>query len=492
MRYAIVSDIHANLQAWNAVLLDIRSSHVDRIVCLGDIVGYGPDPRPVLESVYAQVDHFVLGNHDAALCGKLDATLFNESAQEILTWTRRQLGGQALRFLRSLPLSLAGTDFRCAHGDFSAPGQFNYVFEAADAMASWQAVPDRVLFLGHTHQPGLFLLGRSGTPHRLDPQDFAVEDEKRFLVNVGSVGHSRDGDVRASYGVFDTGERAFYWRRIPFDLDAYRRALEAQGIPAESSHFLSLDPRRGARPVRETLSFSPPATPDRGARNAVPVQGLDVLQKRVRRWRGFAVALAAALLAFAAAVAWGWHRYENRAMELPDPAPAVVDACAAEIDSNLLSRPGSPSPPGVPVRGWTLRLGNRYRQRIEVRTAEDGSPVFAIESHAPQDEIRILSPAIHVAPKMTLGFEALFRKDPRFAGTVAAALSLTKSRDGRETAVDLFASKEPQTPPRHGEWWEVKQSTGSLPAGAQSVRFEIRGKFEGAVEVKALSLVRRK
>ena len=95
MRYAIVSDIHANLQAWNAVLLDIRSSGVDKILCLGDLVGYGPQPAETLQSLYEHVDHFILGNHDAAACGKLDASYFNDGARELIEWTREQLNPES-------------------------------------------------------------------------------------------------------------------------------------------------------------------------------------------------------------------------------------------------------------------------------------------------------------------------------------------------------------------------------------------------------------
>ena len=130
MRFAIVSDLHSNLQAWNAVLLDIRSQKLDRIICLGDVVGYGPDPAEVLRSVHANVNHLVLGNHDAVVCGKMDETLFNESARQIIDWTRGQLNREARRFLGSLPLSLDAGLFRCAHGDFSEPGAFNHATEA--------------------------------------------------------------------------------------------------------------------------------------------------------------------------------------------------------------------------------------------------------------------------------------------------------------------------------------------------------------------------
>ncbi len=127
MRYAIISDVHANLQAWDAVFTDIRSNDIDQIICLGDIVGYGPSPAQVLEQAYAHVHHFVLGNHDAVLAERLGADCFNERARALIEWTRRRLDARASRFLGQLPYVLEGKSFRCAHASPAAPAQFGYV-----------------------------------------------------------------------------------------------------------------------------------------------------------------------------------------------------------------------------------------------------------------------------------------------------------------------------------------------------------------------------
>ena len=114
MRYAIVSDIHANMQAWKAVLQDIACSDIDRIICLGDIVGYGPRPAEVLQSVHARADHLVLGNHDAVIAGKLSAELFNSRARERVKWTAEHLSPKAVEVLGSVPLTLTGDGSRDA------------------------------------------------------------------------------------------------------------------------------------------------------------------------------------------------------------------------------------------------------------------------------------------------------------------------------------------------------------------------------------------
>ena len=151
MQVALTSDIHANLQAWNAVLLDIRSLGLDNVFCLGDIVGYGPNPAEVLSSVHSNVEHLVLGNHDAVVCGKLKADLFNDSAAELIRWTATRLNNKAVNFLASLPLTIDCGDFRCSHGDLSDPAAFNYISEPEDAAPSWMRTEGHLFFVGHTH-----------------------------------------------------------------------------------------------------------------------------------------------------------------------------------------------------------------------------------------------------------------------------------------------------------------------------------------------------
>ena len=179
MRIAILSDIHANLQAWNAVWLDLKSLKADRLLCLGDMIGYGPHPAEVLEALHESADAFVLGNHEAALCGLIDPESFNPMARQCLDWTRSALSPEAHKWLSRLPLTLAADSFRCAHGDLARPESFDYIIDPADALPSWQAVPESLLFVGHSHTPGLFLLGPSGIPRRIELEDFALEPGKR-------------------------------------------------------------------------------------------------------------------------------------------------------------------------------------------------------------------------------------------------------------------------------------------------------------------------
>ena len=247
MRYAIVSDLHANLPAWTAVLLDLRSLDADRIICLGDLVGYGPQPAEVLRSVYAEVNHVVLGNHDAVVCGKLDGSLFNETARQIILWTRDRLNAQALRFLRSLPLSLRGGGFRCAHGDLADPAAFRYVIDPADAAPSWSAVEDRLL---------------QKTLHEGDLKSFrgAIKLYLKFLWLQAEV-VSGGGDVSGNADYPPTAAQLEVYRKLAAELQqalADLRTVYEQDVPA-------FDAMLRARGVLRPATVAPGARAGAGA-----------------------------------------------------------------------------------------------------------------------------------------------------------------------------------------------------------------------------------
>lgn len=491
MRYAIVSDIHANLQAWNAVLIDIRSSDVDKIVCLGDLIGYGPNPEQVLESVYTSIDNFVLGNHDAVFCNKLDDSLFNDSARRIIDWTRRQLGGAAVDFLKELPLTLEGRGFRCAHGDLANPAYFNYVIEPEDAKASWHAVEEQLLFIGHTHQPILFLLGESGIPRSVETQDFALEEKKRYLLNVGSVGQPRDGDARASYYIFDQDAGELFWRRIPFDIDAYRSAIRSANIPESASYFLSRDPRAAVPPLREITSFSPAVTPDMAAKNVVEVRSIETLQKRVKKWRRLFAALAGLLTLLVIGTSLLWMRHAGRKLKLTHPqAESPINAADSEPESNLVSLPDSSVAKGHQVPGWAISLDDKYRQSVQLQLLHGKTPCLVLSSETDSGEIVVSSRPLTVQPGTKFCMEGFFKREPDFRGNIALAIELTKQTDSGEDQTDDQLIRKPPTMQRKDGWIAAKH-TFTLPAGSKSIRLQIRGKFAGIVRITDVSLVKK-
>ncbi len=489
MRYAITSDVHANLQAWNAVLLDIRSSNVDRVICLGDIVGYGPNPREVLESVHSSVDHIVMGNHDAALCGVMDESLFNDNARAVLDWSRDELNQEAITFLSNLPLVLVGDGFRCTHAEFSNPSHFDYILEAEDALPSWSTTSEKMLFVGHTHLPGIYVMGDSGTPHIVQPQDFGMETDKRYLINVGSVGQPRDGDLRASYCIFDDATGAVYWRRIPFDVDAFQAAIEQRGLPAASAAFTRHDPRDGMAPLRDMVDFKPAQNEAQAASTVVVEQNLADLHRKVRRWKSLFVVLSiclALILAAGGFIAW---RLGTRGLVIESRRTNAINATTFVAGSNVLDLPTEASESNAALDNWTIELGNRRKQTARAAEIDNESMGFILESDAPDAELRLSSGPIHVTPGRRFQVELWSRTTDGYSGSLAVEVTIDRAEAGKPAQVSKQVVKEPNER-RHGGWLAARESF-RVPAGARMLRVHINGTFSGRIEIRNVALSRR-
>jgi len=246
MRYAIISDLHANWQAWAAVLEDIRENQADTIICLGDVVGYGPRPEEVLASVRQQTANFVIGNHDAAACGLLDASIFNDHAREVVEWTAQRLSPDSLRFLQQVPLTLRAEDILFVHAEVQDPGRFGYIESEEAALMQFMYTRSTIVFFGHTHRPLAYCHNKDSIKC-LPDSDFHLAPGHRYLVNVGSVGEPRDPeDIRARYVLYDSSSRAVYFRRVRFDVDAYRADLKHVNLKIQP-YFLSIIDHEASR-----------------------------------------------------------------------------------------------------------------------------------------------------------------------------------------------------------------------------------------------------
>ena len=222
MIYAILSDVHANEMALKAVLADARGRGAGRVICLGDVVGYGPEPEKAVGLVRRSAAATVAGNHDDAVSGRLDPADFIDLAADAVARHREALPPESLDWLKSLPYTFAEGRFACAHGDFTEPTAFNYVTDEDEAAANFAARTEQLLFVGHSHVPGIFLTGTSGRVYRLDPTDFVLEDGKRYIVNPGSVGYPRsDGGVcESTYVLYDDKTGTVLFRRLPFTVSS--------------------------------------------------------------------------------------------------------------------------------------------------------------------------------------------------------------------------------------------------------------------------------
>jgi len=228
MRYAIVSDIHANLPAWEATLADLRDCRIDEVVCLGDVVGYGPKPAEVLEAVRAVTGNFVIGNHDAAAVGMMDYSIFNDHAREAIEWTMGELDDAGKEFLSSVPLAIEAGDVLFVHAEIEEPGRFGYISDLEVAQENLEAGKHFVTFIGHTHLPKVFEMDIFGEVSELPDDDISLDSDNRYIVNVGSVGEPRNpDDLRARYVIYDTETQEVEFRRVEFDIIAYRKDLEA-------------------------------------------------------------------------------------------------------------------------------------------------------------------------------------------------------------------------------------------------------------------------
>ncbi len=220
MRYAIVSDIHANVEALRRVLSDARRNGATHVVCLGDVVGYGPLPVETVAHVRQAATLVLAGNHDDAVSGRGSAAAFNGLAADAVARHRAALSSDDLAWLKALPYVGELEGALAVHGDFVDPQKFYYVDDAEGAAANFAATDAQLMFVGHTHVPALAVVGDSGTVHLAGPQDFTLESNKRYIVNPGSVGYPREanGVCQSSYVIYDSGAHTVEFRFLPFSV----------------------------------------------------------------------------------------------------------------------------------------------------------------------------------------------------------------------------------------------------------------------------------
>ena len=234
MRYAIIADVHSNLTAFQAVLRDMEErGGVEEIWCLGDIVGYGPDPGECI-GLLRQYNHIcVAGNHDWAAVGKVDISDFNPDAAEACRWTARQLNPDEVAYLEGLPLSLCRDDFTIVHGSPREP-IWEYILSTSSARSNFGYFQTRFCLIGHSHVPLVFEYDtESGNCllHDLDVNSPLRLGENRLIIGPGGVGQPRDGDPRAAYAIYDSEEKAIHHYRVPYDIALTQRRMLELGLP---------------------------------------------------------------------------------------------------------------------------------------------------------------------------------------------------------------------------------------------------------------------
>jgi predicted phosphodiesterase len=237
LRHLLLSDIHSNLEALEACL-GLAEGHFDDVLCLGDLVGYGPDPNAVIERVRPLAQVTIRGNHDKACCGLMETDDFNPLARFATDWTRQQLTPEHVGYLRSLPAGpVRFGQMSLVHG--SPLDEDEYITGALEAIPSLRDGGDAIVFFGHTHVQGGFMLSPEGRLQAIrfplkrngERIESPLEEGGRYLINPGSVGQPRDQDWRAAYAIFDDSARRIEFYRTPYDMLATQKKMHAAGLP---------------------------------------------------------------------------------------------------------------------------------------------------------------------------------------------------------------------------------------------------------------------
>ena len=239
MRCAIIADIHSNLAAFQAVLDDIKMQEIDKIWCLGDIVGYGPDPHECIELLRETDNICVAGNHDRAVIGQLDISSFNPNAAEAVEWTAERLSIGDITYLKNLPESIEVGDFLLVHGSPREP-IMEYILSISVARQNFDCFRTKYCLIGHTHIPQAYSFDEEDicTVTRFVPTVKLVTGEIRLIINPGAVGQPRDGNPDASYAIYDNGTKTVQLRRVPYDIRKTQDRIMESGLPPRLAYRL--------------------------------------------------------------------------------------------------------------------------------------------------------------------------------------------------------------------------------------------------------------
>jgi diadenosine tetraphosphatase ApaH/serine/threonine PP2A family protein phosphatase len=232
MKYLVIADIHSNLEAFEAVLEDAHNhGGFGHVWCLGDVVGYGPDPSACISLLKTLDPVCVCGNHDLAAVGKIDIGDFNSDAARANRWTSGQLSGDDRDFLLAMPEVLVRDDFTLVHGSPRLP-LWEYIAHAFTASDNFKCFDTRYCLVGHTHVPFVFeldeILINQGY---MGSDDILKLGDRRLIINPGGVGQPRDRDPRASYAIYDSEEHAIYHYRIAYDIGYTQAKMGKEGLP---------------------------------------------------------------------------------------------------------------------------------------------------------------------------------------------------------------------------------------------------------------------
>lgn len=235
MRYAIFSDIHSNLEAITAFKSIIQRDKFDRLICVGDIVGYGANPNECIELTRQITRFIVCGNHDRAAVGLFDTTYFNYLARISAIWTSKILNEEGRAYLKTLNLIYKEANFTVVHGSLNRPELFEYILDGDVAQKTFKLMKTQLCFVGHSHIPGVFYETETKKLGYTPGPKIIIREDTRYIVNVGSIGQPRDYNPQGAYCVYDVDSNIIEIRRFEYDIKtAYDKIIKAN-LP----HFLA-------------------------------------------------------------------------------------------------------------------------------------------------------------------------------------------------------------------------------------------------------------
>ena len=237
MKYAIIGDIHANLEALKAVLEKCEELGVDSFLCIGDIVGYNADPGACMDILRSlPLQGVVMGNHDEQASSDDELVGFNPQAAFAIEWTRNNLSDEQRTYLRNLRLTMQIGKITIVHATLDSPRRWGYIFDKLSAGASFSYQFSQICFCGHSHVPLAF--EKFGTIQGGKYSEIKIQPGHKYLINVGSVGQPRDGDWRSAFAVFDTDANKVNLYRIPYDIKTAQEKIIKAGLPERLAHRL--------------------------------------------------------------------------------------------------------------------------------------------------------------------------------------------------------------------------------------------------------------
>lgn len=232
MRYGIFSDVHGNLEALDVTLAYLLGEKCDAYVFLGDAVGYGANPNEVCDRIRPMADVAIIGNHDAAACGRIDFADYYDAARHALRWSSERLSPENRDWLNGLPFKVRHGDIEFCHGAPIHPEAFDYLFapEQVEAMGSAVGELAQTTFIGHSHLTISFYVGDTAVVTPIIADNIDCQGPAKTIITVGSVGQPRDRDPRACCGIYDTETKMFNFHRIAYDVLAARQKIIDAGL----------------------------------------------------------------------------------------------------------------------------------------------------------------------------------------------------------------------------------------------------------------------